>query len=259
MSSLNWVLSVFRFTWRAVVSNPSLHVLFLLYSLALLLLSAFPVVGFFFSILWQISLFSVGTYLSRRIVESEGSESAFEERIKGTSFGEYLFSHPDTALGAFVGTFLLTFIFQMVVLMVGIATFGREFVDFILSKGPPPDLGGKMDVGLLIGVLLLLVVFLVVLWVAPLVYGYVFQQEGFTAAMAAVFKVFNYDFFKSSLRISYLIMYSLFTVASLLLGGIGALLTGHPVTVPLGLALLYGVVLLYFSFATHAYLLCKPA
>jgi len=259
MSSLNWVLSVFRFAWRAVVANPTLHVLFLLYSLALLLLSAFPVVGFFFSILWQISLFSVGTYLSRRIVESEGDESAFGDKMRGTSFAEYLFSHPDTALGAFVGTFLLTFIFQILVIMAGVATFGKEFVDFILSRGPAPDLSSRMDVGLMIGVLLLLVVFLVVLWVAPVVYGYVFQQEGFTAAVAAVFKVFSYDFFKSSLRIGYLGMYALFTVVSFVLGGVGAFLTMHSVTVPLGLALLYGVVLIYFSFATHAYLLCKPA
>jgi len=77
--------------------------------------------------------------------------------------------------------------------------------------------------------------------------------------VAAVFKVFSYDFFKSSLRIGYLGMYALFTVVSFVLGGVGAFLTMHSVTVPLGLALLYGVVLIYFSFATHAYLLCKPA
>ncbi len=261
MSSSNWIRSFFLFAWKAVVSNPTVHVLFLLYSLALLLLSAFPVVGFFFGVLWQISLFSVGTYLSRTIVESGGDESAFSEKMKRTSLSDYLFTYADTALGVFVGAFLLTFLFQVLVIMVGVASFGKEFVDFVMSGGKevPENLGERIDGGLLLGILLLLIVFLVVLWVAPVVFGYAFQKDGFTPALAGVFKVFNYDFFRSSLKLSYLTMYLVFTVASFLLAGAGALLTFHPVTSPFGLALLYGTALLYFSFATHAYLLCKPA
>jgi hypothetical protein len=159
-----------------------------------------------------------------------------------------------------VGAFLLTFLFQVIVLMVGVASFGREFVDFLLSGGKelPQNLGERIDGGLLVGIILLLIVFLVVLWVAPVVFGYVFQREGFISALAGVFKVFSYDFFRSSLSLTYLGMYLTFTVASLALAGAGALLTFHPVTSPFGLALLYGTAVLYFSFATHAYLLCKP-
>jgi len=252
---------VVNLTWKAVTANPNVHILFLLYSLALLLLSALPTVGFMFSILWQISLFSVGTYLSRQIVESDGDEADFERRMRGTSFSGYLFSYPDTALGAFAGTFLLTFVFQLLVIMAGVASFGRDFVDFLITGGrkPLPDLAEKLDVSLLVGILLLLLVFLAVLWVAPVVYGYVFQRDGFTAALGAVFKVFNFDFFRATLRKDYLILYLAFTVISFALAVAGGLLTLHPVTAPFGLALLYGVALFYFSFATHAYLLCRPA
>ncbi len=257
MSSPNF-RNVLIYFWRSIISNPVVHVFFLMYSLALLLLSAFPIVGFFFAMLWQISLFSVGAYLNRAILENKDDLQSFEDRIKRTSFSELLLSYPDTALGAFVGTFILAFIFQFCIIMIGIASFGSDFTEFILKGEKPPQVESQIDPVLFIGILLLLIVFLVVIWVAPVAYGYTLQQENFLSAFKGVFKVFNYDFFKATLRLDYVKMYFAFMITAFILIISGGILTLHPVTSPFGLALIYGSALLYFSFATHAYLLCKP-
>ncbi len=259
-SEVNWTKSSFTYAWRAVTANPSLHILFLLYSIFMLLISALPLVGFLFGMVWQISLFSVGAFISRAITDSFGDLKAFEDRIRSTKFLDFLLNHADTGAGAFIGTFLLTFLFQLCVFMVGVAFFGREFIEFILSGGKeiPSGLREEMDPLLILGIVMLLTVFLVVLWVAPIAYGYTLQRETLTSAIRGVFKVFNLDFFKASLKLSYLIMYLSFTAFSFIGFGFGGLITLHPVTSPLGLALIYITFLTYFSFVTHAYLLCRP-
>lgn len=240
--------------WGFFKGNYALNFAAIAILIVLNLLGFIPVIGILFVFAYSLLSLSVQVYFGKAIdaIESEEeiADIAAETKIADL-FGKYV----HVAAGAFLGLFLISFVF---VILLGLVIMQGSVNVQTLQGGVEAQME-MMGSASGIEALLLLLLFAYFFYFFPAMIGRVLRSEDFVSAFKSVFLLFNPSFWKSCFNKAY---FGLIFVWSLIIIGIAIVLIAMSATIvllPLVLVAAYIVSLYNTAIYIFAYDLSKES